>query len=151
MRPCCGTTSAFAQAGLKNYDDAIASYKKAIDLETASKKPRMPVIGAANEGLGEIYARTGKVPEANAAFDAAAKADPANAPLFLRNEAVIFYQENNNAAEAAAADEGHQDRPTQPISVLHQGPGFDRECHDRSQDQPHRSAARLRSGISKVP
>src|ERR1039458_10252747 len=90
----------FAQAGLKNYDDALTSYKKALDLETASKKPRMPVIGAANEGMGEIYARTGKVPEANAAFDAAAKADPANGPLFLRNEAVIFYQENNNAARS---------------------------------------------------
>ncbi len=81
----------YAQAGLKSYDDAITSFKKALDLETASKKPRMPVIGTANEGLGEIYARTGKVPEANAAFDAAAKADPTNAALFLRNEAVIFY------------------------------------------------------------
>ncbi len=115
---------AFAQAGLKNYDDAIASYKKAIDLETASKKPRMPVIGAANEGLGEIYARTGKVPEANAAFDAAAKADPANAPLFLRNEAVIFYQENNNAAEAAAADEALKIDPTQPILYYIKGQGL---------------------------
>ena len=115
---------AFAQAGLKNYDDAIASDKKAIDLETASKKPRMPVIGAANEGLGEIYARTGKVPEANAAFDAAAKADPANAPLFLRNEAVIFYQENNNAAEAAAADEGIKIDPTQALLYYIKGQGL---------------------------
>jgi tetratricopeptide (TPR) repeat protein len=115
---------AFAQAGLKNYDDAIASYKKAIDLETASKKPRLPVIGAANEGIGEIYARTGKVPEANAAFDAAAKADPANAPLFLRNEAVIFYQENNNAAEAAAADEGIKIDPNQAILYYIKGQGL---------------------------
>lgn len=104
---------AYAQAGLKNYDDAITSYKKAIDLETASKKPRLPVIGVANEGLGEIYARTGKVPEANAAFDAAAKADPPSAGLYLRNEAVIFYQQNNNAAEAAAADEGIKADPNQ--------------------------------------
>ena len=37
----------YGQAGLKKYDDAIASYKKSIDLESASKKPRMPVIGAA--------------------------------------------------------------------------------------------------------
>lgn len=114
----------YAQAGLKNYDDAITSYKKAIDLETASKKPRMAVIGSANEGLGEIYARTGKVPDANAAFDAAAKADPANAPLFLRNEAVIFYQENNNAAEAAAADEAIKIDPTQPILYYIKGQGL---------------------------
>jgi tetratricopeptide (TPR) repeat protein len=114
----------YAQAGLKSYDDAITSYKKALDLETASKKPRMPVIGAADEGLGEIYARTGKVPEANAAFDAAAKADPPNAPLFLRNEAVIFYQENNNAAEAAAADEAIKIDPTQPILYYIKGQGL---------------------------
>lgn len=95
----------YGQSGLQKYDDAVASYKKAIDLETAAKKPRMPVIGLANAGLGEVYARQGKVPEANAAFDAAAKADPGNALLHLRNEAVIFYQMNNNAAEAAAAEE----------------------------------------------
>lgn len=95
----------YGQAGLKQYDDAITSYKKAIDLETASKKPRMPVIGQAQSGLGEIYARTGKVPEANAAFDAAAKADPANAQLYLKNQAIIFFQESNSTAQAAAADE----------------------------------------------
>jgi len=114
----------YAQAGLKNYDDAITSYKKALDLETASKKPRQPVIGAANEGLGEVYARTNKVPEANAAFDAAAKADPANAALFLRNEAVIFYQLNNNAAEAAAADEGIKVDPTQALLYYIKGQGL---------------------------
>jgi tetratricopeptide (TPR) repeat protein len=96
---------AFGQAGLKQYDDAITSYKKAVDLETASKKPRLPVIGQAQAGLGEIYARTGKVPEANAAFDAAAKADPANAQLYLKNEAIIFFQEGNSTAQSAAADE----------------------------------------------
>ncbi len=95
----------YGQAGLKQYDDAIISYKKAVDLETASKKPRMPVIGQAQAGLGECYARTGKVPEANAAFDAAAKADPANAQLYLKNQAIIFFQEGNATAQAAAADD----------------------------------------------
>ena len=95
----------YGQAGLKAYDDAITSYKKAVDLETAAKKPRMPVIGQAQAGLGECYARTGKVPEANAAFDAAAKADPANAQLYLKNQAIIFFQEGNSTAQAAAADE----------------------------------------------
>ena len=59
----------------------------------------MPVIGQAQAGLGEFYARTGKVPEANAAFDAAAKADPANALVNLKNQAVIFFQEGNSAAQ----------------------------------------------------
>ena len=95
----------YAQAGLKQYDDAIATYKKAIDLETAAKKPRGQVLGQSEAGLGECYARTGKVPEANAAFDAAAKADPPNALVNLRNQAVIFFQEGNSAAQVAAADE----------------------------------------------
>lgn len=114
----------FAQEGLKSYDDAIANYKKSIDLESASKKPRMPVIGAAEAGLGEIYARTGKVPEANAAFDAAAKADPANAALNLRNEAVIFYQENNAPAQIAAADEAIKIDPNQAILYYIKGQGL---------------------------
>lgn len=95
----------YGQAGLQKYDDAIASYKKAIDMETAAPKPRASVLGQAESGLGEIYARTGKIPEANAAFDAAAKADPAAAELYLRNEAVIFFQQNNSQAQSAVADE----------------------------------------------
>jgi tetratricopeptide (TPR) repeat protein len=95
----------YGQAGLKKYDDAVTSYKKAVDLESVSKKPRPGVLGLAQAGLGEIYARQGKVQEANAAYDAAAKADPANSLLHLRNEAVIFFQENNASAQVAAADE----------------------------------------------
>src|SRR6202021_2097648 len=92
-------------------DDAITAYKKAVDLETAAKKPRMPVIGLAQAGLGEIYARQGKVPEANAAFDAAAKADPANGSLYLKNQAIIFFQQGNATAQAAAADEAIKANP----------------------------------------
>jgi tetratricopeptide (TPR) repeat protein len=113
--PLLWNNLAFAQAGLKENDDAIATYKKSIDMESASKKPRLPVIGAAQAGLGEIYARQDKVPDANAAYDAAAKADPSNAPLYLRNEAVIFYQDNDNAAETAAADEAIKIDPSQAI------------------------------------
>jgi tetratricopeptide (TPR) repeat protein len=96
---------AFGQAGLKKYDDAITSFKKALDLETASKKPRGAVIGQAQAGMGEIYARTGKIQEANTAFDAAAKADPPNAELYLRNQAIIFFQQGDSAAQVAAADD----------------------------------------------
>jgi tetratricopeptide (TPR) repeat protein len=114
----------FAQAGLKKYDDAVVSYKKAIDLETASKTPRPFVFGLAYAGLGEIYAHTGKVPEANAAYDSAAKADPANAAFNLKNEAVIFYQENNGAASAAAADEAIKINPNDPLLYYIKGQGL---------------------------
>ncbi|HUA90926.1 MAG TPA: carboxypeptidase-like regulatory domain-containing protein [Terracidiphilus sp.] len=114
----------YAQAGEKKYDDAITSYKKAVDLETASKKPRMEVIGVAQAGLGEVYARTGKVPEANAAYDAAAKADPTRASLHLRNEAVIFFQEHNTSAQVAAADEAIKVDPNDAILYYIKGQGL---------------------------
>lgn len=94
----------YGQAGLEQSDNAIAAYQKAITLETASKKPRQSVIGQAQEGLGEVYARTGKVAEANAAFDAAAKADPDRASVYLKNQAIIFFQQANGPAQVAAAD-----------------------------------------------
>ncbi len=103
----------YGQAGLGQTDAAITSYKKAVDLETASKKPRMAIIGQAQEGMGEIYARTGKVSDSNTAFDAAAKADPGNALLYMKNQAIIFFQQNNGPAQVAAADEAIKSDPNQ--------------------------------------
>jgi len=122
--PLLWNNLAYAQAGLKDYDDAIVTYKKSIEMESASKKPRLPVIGAAQAGLGEVYARTGKVPDANAAYDAAAKADPTNAGLNFRNEAVIFYQQNNGPAQIAAADEAIKVDPNQALLYYIKGQGL---------------------------
>jgi tetratricopeptide (TPR) repeat protein len=114
----------FAQAGLKKYDDAISTYKKTIDLETNSKKPRPEVIGIADAGLGEVYARTGKVADANAAYDASAKADPSRAAMQLRNEAVIFMQQNNADAQVGAANEAIAVDPNQAILYYIKGQGL---------------------------
>jgi tetratricopeptide (TPR) repeat protein len=81
-----------AQKGLKKYDEATASFKKVLELEATSKKPNLGVQGAADEGLGEIAARQGKIDDANAAYDAAAKVNPPQAQMYLKNEAVIFFQ-----------------------------------------------------------
>jgi tetratricopeptide (TPR) repeat protein len=86
------------------YAQAEATYKKVLEVEAASKKPNPQAQGAANAGLGEVYARTGKVPEAQAAYDAAAKINPPQAAFYLKNEAVIFYQTNNSDAQVVAAD-----------------------------------------------
>ena len=94
-----------AEVGLKKYDDAAPALQKALDLETAAKKPNPAVQGLADSELGEVYARQGKVPEANAAYDAAAKINPTQAAFYLRNEAVIFFQMNNAEAQMAAANE----------------------------------------------
>jgi hypothetical protein len=112
------------QAGLKKYDEAEASYKKSIELASAAKTPKPEILGMANSGLGEIYARSGKVPEANAAYAEAAKADPAKAAFYLRNEAVIFFQANNAQAQIAAAQEALKSDPNQPVLYYIIGQGL---------------------------
>ena len=78
----------------------------------------------ANAGLGEIYARSGKVPEANAAYAAAAKTNPSQAAVYLRNEAVIFFHMNNSDAQVAAADEAIKIDPNQPVLYYLKGQGL---------------------------
>lgn len=130
------TKLGYAQAGLKKYDDALTSYKKAVDLETASKKPRMEIIGLAQAGLGEIYARTGKVDDANTAYDAAAKADPSRAGLYLKNETIIYFQQGNGAAQGQAADKAIAVNPSDPIlyylkgNALVQNASVDPKTHE---------------------
>lgn len=113
-----------AQVGLKKYDAAEVTFKKVLDLESTSKKPNPQVQGMAESGLGEVYARSGKVPEANAAYDAAAKANPAQAGFYLKNEAVIFFQMNNGDAQVAAADEAIAVDPNQPMLYYLKGQGL---------------------------
>jgi tetratricopeptide (TPR) repeat protein len=113
-----------AQVGLKKYDEAEATYKKVIELEAAAKKQNPAIQGLANSGLGEIYARTGKVAEANAAYDAAGKVNPTQAGFYLKNEAVIFFQMNNGDAQVAAADEAIKVDPTQPLLYYLKGQGL---------------------------
>jgi tetratricopeptide (TPR) repeat protein len=118
------TNLARADVGLKKYDDAETNYRKSLALETNSKKPKPEVIGVADAGLGEVYARQGKVTEANAAFDAAAKADPTRAAFHLRNEAVIFFQEKNADAQVAAANAALAIDPNQAILYYIKGQGL---------------------------
>ena len=70
---------AIAQNGLKKFDDAIVSAKKALETNAASKKPSPELEGAANNTLGEAFAGKNQIPDATAAYDAAAKAQPAQA------------------------------------------------------------------------
>ena len=58
----------------------------------------------AQSGLAAALARQGKTDDATAAFDAAAKINPPKAEFYLKNETVIFFQQGNAAAQAAAAD-----------------------------------------------
>lgn len=109
------------QMGLKKYDDAETSYKKALELDAASKKPRPDIEGLVNAGLGEIYARTNKADQAQAAYDAAAKADPTKAGFYYKNEAVIFSQVGNTDAQGAAADKAIAANAQDPIPYYLKG------------------------------
>jgi tetratricopeptide (TPR) repeat protein len=113
-----------AQAGQKKYTDAETSFKKALELDVASKKPNPAVDGMANAGLGEIYARGGKVQEANAAYDAAAKANPTAAGMYYRNQAVIFFQSGNGDAQVAAADLAIKNDPNDAMLYYLKGQGL---------------------------
>src|SRR6185312_9535693 len=69
-------------AGLqKKFSDAADSYKKAIDLNSASKKPNAQTAAAAYNQMAAALSRGGKTAEATAAYDQAAAADPANAGM----------------------------------------------------------------------
>jgi tetratricopeptide (TPR) repeat protein len=97
-----------AQTGLKEYDPALANFKKALDLEAAleasGKKADPSIQGTAQSGIGEIYARTGKVQEAADAYDAAVKINPSQGALYLTNETKIFYSTNQTDASVVSAD-----------------------------------------------
>lgn len=93
-----------AQLGLKKWPDASASFKKAVDISSASKKPSPELIGGADAGMGEAAARANKPDEATADYDAAVKANPAKAGFYYSNETIIFSQVGNTDAQAASAD-----------------------------------------------
>jgi tetratricopeptide (TPR) repeat protein len=107
-----GDANAAAKAGTaatdpglqKKFADAAASYKKAIDLNTASKKPNPQTAAAAYNQLGQALSRSGNTTDATAAYDNAAKADPANAGMYYFNEAATFYNGGKLDEAGAAAD-----------------------------------------------
>jgi tetratricopeptide (TPR) repeat protein len=113
-----------AQIGLKKYDDAVTSYKKALEADAAAKKQNPAIEGMANSGLGEIYARQGKVPDANASYDAAAKANPSSAGTYYRNQAVIFFQSGNADAQVAAAEIAIKNDPNDALVYYLKGQGL---------------------------
>jgi tetratricopeptide (TPR) repeat protein len=113
-----------AETGLKKWDDAEQAFKKALELQAAQTKQKPEILGMANSGLGEVYARQGKVPEANAAYAEAAKDNPTSAGIYLRNEAVIFFQTNNADAQVAAANEALKVDPNQPVLYYIIGQGL---------------------------
>src|SRR5271170_4945451 len=111
-----------AQSGEAKYDDAATSLKKAIDLDAASKKPSPELQGEAGSALGEALAKQKKIPEAQAAYDAAAKANPPQAGSYYQNEAIIMYQTvKDMPATLDAANKAIAADPNRPIPYYFKG------------------------------
>ncbi len=97
-------TPATDPALTQKYADAVASYKKGVDLNAASKKPSPEVAAVAYNQLGQAYAKTGDTKSAADAYEQAAKAMPANAGMYYYNEAVTLYNSGKLPEADAAAD-----------------------------------------------
>ncbi len=105
----------------KKYDDAATNYNKALALLTAEKTPKPDVIAAAQNNLGEAFAKGGKVSDAVAAYEAAAKTLPAQAGMYYTNEAVVLFKTGQGDPAAAAADKAIAADPTKPIPYYIKG------------------------------
>ena len=97
-------TSPTDPAIVQTFTDAAASYQKAIDLNSTSKKPSPENLAAYYLNLGQALSKSGKATEAGDAYEMAAKTSPTMAASAFYNEAVVLYQGNKNKEAAAAAD-----------------------------------------------
>jgi tetratricopeptide (TPR) repeat protein len=132
-----------AQKGLKKYTEAEHSFKVALGTVSpntgAAAVAPTPVVtqfkatvtvagtrppefrGLVYSNLGEIYARTGRIPEAQAAFDDAVKFFPAHASFYRHNEAILFYQAGDTDAQLDAAEKALALDPSQAVLYFIKG------------------------------
>jgi tetratricopeptide (TPR) repeat protein len=94
------------------YSAAEASYQKALDLNAKAAKPNPEVAAAANNQMGQALAKMGKTKDAAAAYEAAAKADPAKAGTYYFNEAATLFNASDMDDAAIAADKAIAADPT---------------------------------------
>lgn len=93
-----------SQLAAKKYPDASTNFQKALDIMAKDPKTSPEVIAAANNNLGEALARQGKITEAAAAYEAAAKAEPTKAGQYYQNEAITFFKKGEGEPALTAAN-----------------------------------------------
>jgi tetratricopeptide (TPR) repeat protein len=83
---------------------------------------RTPEIkGVSYASLGEVYIRTGRIAEGQAAFNSAVTALPSQAALYRRNETIFFFQTGNSDAQLAAAQQAIAVDPTRAMLYYFKG------------------------------
>jgi tetratricopeptide (TPR) repeat protein len=97
-------TSPTDPALVQKFTDAETSYKKAIDLNAASKKPSPETAAASYNQLGQAFGKSGHPKESADAYEMAAKAQPTQAATYYFNEAATLYNASDMDNAAAAAD-----------------------------------------------
>lgn len=107
--------------GAKKYSEAATNYQKALTIMATDKTAKPAVISAADNNLGEALAKSGKTPDAVAAYEAAAKADPTQAAKYYENEAIVLFKTGQGDAAGAAADKAIAADPNQPIPYYIKG------------------------------
>ena len=99
---------------MKLYSGAADAFKKAVDLNAASKKPTPADQAVAYNQIGNVMATQHKTQDAVAAFENAAKLDPAKAGMYYNNEAAILANNNATTEAGAAADKAIAADPARP-------------------------------------
>jgi len=105
----------------QKYGEAAASYKKGVDLNAASKKPSVETAAVAYNQLGQAYGKQGDAKNASDAYEAAAKAQPANAGMYYYNEAATLYNAGKLDEAAVAADKAIAVDPNRPDTYFIKG------------------------------
>lgn len=85
-------------------DAAIASYQKALDLNSKAAKPNPELTATVQNQLGQAYGKAGKTKEAATAYEAAATADKPKAGMYYFNEAATLFNSGDGEDAVAAAD-----------------------------------------------
>ena len=102
----------------KQYDQAIASFQKAIELKQKSMKPSdedaKKEVGSYYNHMAESYARGGKPDDAMKAYDQAVQADPAGAARYYYNEGAVLTNAGKTDDAIAAFDKAIAAAPEDP-------------------------------------
>lgn len=78
-------------AGKQEYEQAVANYKKAIEMATAETPPAKPeILGAYYNNLADANLKAGRPDDAIQAFQKAAQVDPTKATTYEFNEGAVL-------------------------------------------------------------